>query len=351
MPTETQARDLLHRTADQLDVGPPPIDALLGAPARRRRKWLVAGAGAAAACFVAAVALIGPGGEGSPAPVPPAQTSDAPHVTPGTQLVSQGEITVAIPDDWKAVTDGCWVEPPALADANVSVADAQCPYFEGSAGLVARQLEPGGVDDWLDQFRGGYDLIPGTNAVRVPTLGIVCLSTTCDMTYRSAIVQDDLGLVLIVSGPNSKIVNTILGSARAAEADDPPPIVSPDSVTITSTSPRCGPTDGPALDVAIETTRRYDALVLLKVGDNVVGKIPTKIRPGKPQHVRRRRLGAPLGPSAVTVQVVGLGMPMATSLLAQLDRPTARALAPVAGSGRLDKRLAHAFDTYSSRYV
>ena len=26
MPTDTQTRDLLHRTGDQLEVGPPPID-------------------------------------------------------------------------------------------------------------------------------------------------------------------------------------------------------------------------------------------------------------------------------------------------------------------------------------
>lgn len=377
MPTETQARDLLHRTADQLDVGPAPIDALLATPARRRRRVAVTVAGVAAAAVVAAVAVIGPGGEGSRAPTPPAGGPASLQVSPGMRLVGQGDLTVEVPESWPVVGSEC---PMAVTGVVFDRSAGGCfaaDYSDHStlhvASYTAAVAALGG--EWLAEKAGPLDDAAQSGAYRADPVTAVCAGgpgTDCPGLFRGAVVDPASDVVLWVESSDKAVVDQVIGSARlipdgfVAVPSDPTPealtelglVVEPadfdptppagagadwsvssdlppgsvvetgtlvtlsapdvEPMTIVRAVPACGPTDGPAVLVTLEATRRFDVHVILAVGDDVIGKMPARVFAGRSNNVLVP-LAEKFSTPVVTVQVFGQGMAMDKSLLAQQD--------------------------------
>jgi len=355
MPTETRTRELLRRAADQLEVGPPPLPALVTAPERRRRRLtLVAVSAAAAAVIAAAVAVAGPGGGGSEVTAPPAQ-ADPLEISPGMELVGLGEIAVEVPDDWTSPRPGCWVSPPGSAVSRLPA--SPCGGGTDRTELSLLSLGPDRTT-WPFRPRDGADVVPGTSAVPMPTFEMTCLSDRCEPTFRGGIVQESLQRALVVDGPDEQLVESILDSARAlpaghvaiparptltslerlgltvevrgsSDAEEyeaiPPPgsivasgslvtlVQAPtDGVAITSALGTCGPTDGLALDVAVESDRRLSVYTLLLDGERIIGKQPQILRPGTTNHILTEVIRS-TGAGSVTVQVVPTwtGVPIA----------------------------------------
>ena len=124
MPTETQTRDLLHRTADELEIGPPPIDSLLASPGRRRRNLTVAAAGLAAAAVIVAVAVVDDSDSSSPArevtPVAPPTNGTTPTTSsPGP--VEFGPARIISAEGTCGATDGFALDVLVESDERLSM--------------------------------------------------------------------------------------------------------------------------------------------------------------------------------------------------------------------------------------
>jgi hypothetical protein len=309
----------------------------------------VVAAGAAAAAVVGAVAVAGWVGGGSGAPTPPAQTGAPLDVGPGMQLVGQGEVAVEIPAAWSSPWAGCWDSPPTSTGSREPTTD--CARTGGQAGLWMQDLGPD-RDRWPFVPGDRSDTVDGTSAVVMATFELTCPGSPCTPTYRGGIVQEDRLQALVVQGPDEEVVRAILSSARAipsgyvAIPDQPTPAVleglglavdvrgasdaedaeeydadplpgsvvpvgsevtlvqtMPSGVEITSAVGTCGPSDGPAVEVAIESDRRLSAYTLLLDGERIVGKHPLILRPDRTNHVVNAVTKA-VDADTVTVQVV-----------------------------------------------
>jgi hypothetical protein len=214
MTIETQTRDLLLRAADEIDVEPPPVEALLGSASRRRRRIAAAVAGVSAAAVVVAVAIVGTGGDSTRAPM----TSVPPTTAPGTRLVGMNGVMVSVPQDWATDRVKCGT---AMADTvffdsgeyrlcrvtpvpRVSVLSISDVGENGSAFQLAQEArQPTRVD--------------GVEAFRRPTYHYAppCPdATSCGDRYIGTLYVPSLGVVFSVSSPSRGVVDPILDSAH-----------------------------------------------------------------------------------------------------------------------------------------
>lgn len=122
MPTQTQARDLLHRAADQLEVGPPPLDALLDSrPSPRRRRFeVIAGALAAAGVVAAAIVVMDPGSDDSRTPIVSPASPTAPSPPTGGAPSSNGAEIISASGTCGA-TDGLALDVLVKSDRKLSM--------------------------------------------------------------------------------------------------------------------------------------------------------------------------------------------------------------------------------------
>jgi len=99
---EAKLTELLERTGEHVDVGPPPLDAMRAGAARRRRRRTVAWSSVSVASVLAVIGgttLLTQGSSGVD-PQPPV-TSRSPGVVPGeTRLVGLGHAAIAVPKAW-----------------------------------------------------------------------------------------------------------------------------------------------------------------------------------------------------------------------------------------------------------
>src|SRR5690606_20378301 len=99
--------DLLDRAAGRVEVGAPPIHAMLRDASRARRNRLLGAVGAVAAVALVAggtAYLVGAGGPVRPGPVvapddPTVEPDDA-RVPEGYRLVAIGRAAIAVPPQW-----------------------------------------------------------------------------------------------------------------------------------------------------------------------------------------------------------------------------------------------------------
>jgi hypothetical protein len=215
MTIETQAHDVLHRAGDEIDVPPPPLDALLGSTARRRRRMAAAVAGLSAAAVVVAVAVLSSGGDNGAVPPP---TNPAPPTTAeGTRLVGMNGVMVSVPQDW--VTD----------DVKCGTALSDTVYFDTGAVRTCR-IEPRPDVSVLHvaevgQNDGAFQIAQEANTpVTVGGLNAFRSSRhyappcpqpdPCDDRYEATLYFPSLGIVFWGSSPHQGVVDPILDSAQ-----------------------------------------------------------------------------------------------------------------------------------------
>jgi hypothetical protein len=380
MTVETQAREVLLRAADQIDVAPPPIDAVLGAGARRRRRIAAVVAGVGAAAVVVAVAIVNTGGDGSSAT--PATSSPPLTTAPGTRLVGLNGVMVSVPANWDTDRVRCGI-PTAdtvffdtgeyrtcliTPTPRVSVLRISDVGENGAAFQVAQEAKQPVSVDGVDAFRRPtYHYAPSCPAgmrgggpgscgssydgtLYIPSLGVVLTVSSLDRGEVDAILDsahlipdgyvaipvnatgneleaiglqvdlaDDLGPDQVApTNPQEGAIVALGSTVRLAPVlHDKVPDPRLPIATIVKAHGACGPTGGFAVDVTITAERRLNVLVLLLIRGDIVGKAPTKIGPDRAKHVLVQQL-QPRASKEVVVEVVGLGFSMEKSLLARL---------------------------------
>jgi hypothetical protein len=223
MTIETQARDLLLRAADEVDVEPPPVDALLGSAARRRRRMAAVVAGLSAAAVVVTVAIVSTGGHEVGAPVTSSPTP--PTTAPGTRLVGMNGVMVSVPQDWATNRVRCGTPMGDTVFWNTG-AIRLCrivPSPEVSA-LQIIDLGQNGSALSLAQQAHVPVTIGDIQAYRMPTRSF---APSCPMVrpggkpvqcpyprYEGTLYFPSLGLVLFASSPDRGVVDPILDSAK-----------------------------------------------------------------------------------------------------------------------------------------
>lgn len=105
--SEPEIPDLLDRAAGRVEVGAPPIHAMLRDASRARRNRLLGAVGAVAAVVLVAggtAYLVGAGDPGRPGPVVapdgPTVEPDEARVPEGYRLVAIGRAAIAVPPQW-----------------------------------------------------------------------------------------------------------------------------------------------------------------------------------------------------------------------------------------------------------
>jgi hypothetical protein len=376
MTVETKTREVLLRAADDIEVEPPPLEALLGTAARRRRKIAVVAASLSAAAVVAAVAIVGPGPRESSAPT----TAPPPTSAPVTQRVGMDGVMLSVPAEWERTSAVC-----PSADAQVVMVTPQSMSAECLLGEPAERTRLHMADARetppalaIAQKATEPVMIGDVVAYREPAENPRSCSSPqhdgkvpCDAIHDGILYVPSRGVVFWISSSQQGLVGQILGSAslipdgyvaipanatanelramglavdaRGVEADqaawtDPSagavvplgstvavgpaiegPIADPTpAVAIVDAHTGCGRTGGFELDVTLATDRRFDVLVLMLARGDIVGKTPTAIKPGRLNHVVVTQ-AQPAMSREVTAQVVGLGLSMDESTLAELS--------------------------------
>jgi hypothetical protein len=223
MTIETQTRDVLVRAADQVDVEPPPIDAMLGSVARRRRRIAAAIAGLSAAAVVVAVAVVNSGGDERRAPS--TSTPTAPTTAPGTRLVGMNGVMVSVPLDWGTNRVKCGT---ALADTvYFDTGEVRlCRVVPTRPVSVLRISDVGENDSAFQLAQEAHQptTIDGVEAFRRPTRNSTpaCpMSRPMDVrvecggvSYDGVLYVPSLGVVFSVSATSRGVVDPILDSAH-----------------------------------------------------------------------------------------------------------------------------------------
>jgi hypothetical protein len=99
---ESQLTEILERAGEQVDVGPPPIEALRTGAARRRRRRTWAWSAVTVAAVVAvigATTVLSRGFHGAD-PQPPVASGSTGEIPGGTRLVGLGHAAIAVPKNW-----------------------------------------------------------------------------------------------------------------------------------------------------------------------------------------------------------------------------------------------------------
>ncbi len=99
---DSQLTEVLERAGAQVNVGPPPIEALRTGAARRRRRRTWAWSAVSVAAVVAvigATAVLSRGFRGAE-PQPPVASASTGAISGGTRLVGLGHAAIAVPKKW-----------------------------------------------------------------------------------------------------------------------------------------------------------------------------------------------------------------------------------------------------------
>jgi hypothetical protein len=223
MTIETKARDALLRAADEIDVQPPPVDAMLGSAARRRRRMAGVVAGLTAAAVVVAVAIVSSGGDKASAP--PITPPPAPTTASGTRLVGMNGVMASVPDAWanNRVKCGTPMGNTVIWD---TAAIQVCQIVPRPEVSVLQIVDVGQNDSALSLAEQAREpvTVGGLKAYRMPTRHY---APSCPVAnpqgepvqcpyprYEGTLYVPSLGVVLLASSPDRGVVDPILASAR-----------------------------------------------------------------------------------------------------------------------------------------
>ncbi|HSS67733.1 MAG TPA: hypothetical protein VLK34_04230 [Nocardioidaceae bacterium] len=222
MTIETQTRDVLLRAADEIEVQPPPVDALLGSAARRRRRIAAVVAGLSAAAVVVAVAIVS--SRGGNAATPPTTPPPAPTTAPGTRLVGLNGVMASVPGAWANNRVKCGTP---MGDTVIWDTDAVrlCQVVPRPEVSVLQIVDVGQNNSALVLAQQAHEpvTVGGREAYRMPTRPF---APSCPMStqghpvqcpyprYEGTLYVPSLGVVLFASSPHRGVVDPILDSAR-----------------------------------------------------------------------------------------------------------------------------------------
>jgi hypothetical protein len=220
---EREATVLLERLGGMLEVSGAPVERVVDAgklATRRRRRWQIGGAAAAVAAVVVGAGVIAqdsPAGDKTPptSHTTPSPTGDEALVTPpGTRLVGENGVVVAVPESFSTEDLPCGIQnsdtvtfrpdfkPKTLCTISdpratlVTIADSDSPSWQYRLSLKG---EPVDVDG-LDAVRSGVEC-----QVALPRL------TRC----AQALTFPESGVSFLVGSPRTGIIDRILDSAQA----------------------------------------------------------------------------------------------------------------------------------------
>jgi hypothetical protein len=210
---EPAARAIFDRAAEGIPSGPALVDDLVrgGTRIRRRRRYLQVTAVAATAALVGAGALLfqpGGGDRSTPVDGPTATVS----VPPGTRLVGDGRIVVAVPESW--TTD----------DTQCNVPRSNTVAFRDIALNCTGTPDPSLSALFIEDFRSGMFVRDVAEAERVEEMDGVEVAffaperlqgpgeDTDPPSYVGSLVVEAEGVAMTVVSPDQQTIEEVLAS-------------------------------------------------------------------------------------------------------------------------------------------
>ncbi|WP_270889053.1 PASTA domain-containing protein [Pedococcus sp. 5OH_020] len=232
---EHQATELLERLAGSIPAGVAPVDDLLeaGRRARRRRTVLGGGMGVVAAVgIVVAVSAVVPGAVGGHSADQPAVPANEPAAHPaipsGMRLVGLNDVVVAVPQSWSTndVRCGTPVASTVLYDLRVTTA---CLVPARPGVNIVRIFDTDSAE--MGSVKRGALRKATINGVAVERSGVSCLLSDPPKCVESLVVPSAHVAFRVEVNDGSNIMNAITESLHSLPAGwvtvPAPPVADP----------------------------------------------------------------------------------------------------------------------------